>query len=271
VAPVLPWRKAAAETIRDRMQWPLVFAVAVTVLLVASGLRGWLALLAFFLGGLGGGSAVRQLVLATRRNGWRGLVGRTNGGMIVHLGVVIIAVAFAASAAYASRIEVTLKEGESAEVGGHRVTYLGTETRRFAETNPKVGVTSARVQVDGGRVFEPAITQYRFQAQGIGTPSVRTGLVEDVYTTLVEAPSEPGAPATIGVLVHPLTIWLWIGAGLMGVGTVLAAIRAGRPPQASRRQPPPPARRTTPRPRPGGSKRDIDRVPVGARNRKATS
>ena len=272
VAPVLPWRKAAVETIRDRMQWPFAFSVAVTVALVASGLRGWLALLAFFLGGLGGGSAVRQLLLATRRNGWRGLVGRTNGGMVVHLGVVLIAVAFAASAAYASRIEVSLAEGESAEVGGRRVTYLGTETRRFDDANPKAAVTTARLRVDGGRVYEPAITQYRFQAQGIGTPSVRTGLFEDVYTTLVEAPAEAGGPATIGVLVHPLTIWLWTGAGLMGVGTLLAAVRAGRgtQPPVARRPPPPAIRRHPTRVRPGGPKRQLDRIPVGARDRTAT-
>jgi len=273
VAPVLPWRKAAVETLRDRMQWPFTFAVLVTVALVASGLRGWLALLAFFLGGLGGGSAVRQLLLATRRTGWRGLVGRTNGGMVVHLGVVLIAVAFAASAAYASRIEVSLAEGESAEVGGHRVTYLGTETRRFADTNPKAVVITARLRVDGGRVYEPAITQYRFQAQGIGTPSVRTGLFEDVYTTLVEAPAEPGGRATVGVLVHPLTIWLWTGAGLMAVGTLLAAVRAGRTttPKARRPPQPPAARRPPPRPRAGGPKRQLDKVPVGARDRTASA
>jgi len=269
VAPVLPWRKASAETLRDRMQWPLVFSVVVTVVLVASGRRGWLVLLAFFLGGLAGGSAVRQLLLATRRNGWRGLVGRTNGGMIVHLGVVMIAVAYAASAAFAARAEATLRVGESTRVGGHKVTYLGTKTRRFAVGNPKAAVISARLAVDDGQVYEPAITQYRFQAQGIGTPSVRTGLVDDVYTTLVQAPSEPDGPATIGVLIHPLTIWLWIGAGMMGVGTLLAAVRVGRPVQAaSGRGPPlPPARRPGPRARPGGPKRDIDRVRVGAAGR----
>ncbi len=273
VAPVLPWRKASAETLRDRMQWPFTFAVAVTVVLVASGLRGWLALLAFFLGGLAGGSAVRQLVLATRRHGWRGLVGRTNGGMVVHLGVVLIAVAFAASAAYASRAEVSLAEGESARVGGHQITYLGTEGRRFPETNPKAAVTTARLRVDGGQVFKPAITQYRNQTQGIGTPSVRTGLLEDVYTTLVQAPSEPGGKVTVGVLIHPLTIWLWTGAGLMAVGTALAAVRAGRgtPPISGRRPPPPVARRQPPRVRAGGAKRDLDRVPVGARDRTRTA
>ena len=64
---------------------------------VLAGQRGLAPLLAFGLAGFAAGSAGRQLVLATRRQGWRGLVGRANGGMIVHIGVVIIAVAFAAS------------------------------------------------------------------------------------------------------------------------------------------------------------------------------
>jgi cytochrome c-type biogenesis protein CcmF len=187
---------------------------------------------------------------------------------------VLIAVAFAASAAYASRAEVTLKEGESTTVGGHEVTYLGTESRRFGDSNPKFGVTTARLRVDGGRVYEPSITKYRFQAAGVGTPSVRTGLFDDVSTTLVEAPAEPGGAATIGVLVHPLTIWLWIGAGLMGVGTMLAAVRAGRsapPPSGPRPPSSAPRKAVAPRPRPGGAKRDLDRVPVGSRNRTSSA
>ena len=57
---------------------------------------------------------------------------------------------------------------------------------------------------------------------------MRTGLLDDVYTTLVDAPAEAGGAATIGVLVHPLTVWLWIGAGLMGFGTLLAAVPGKR-------------------------------------------
>ena len=53
--------------------------------------------------------------------------------MIVHLGVVLIAVGFAASAAYAHRTEASLEEGQSMRVGGHTVTYLGTSTQRNAD------------------------------------------------------------------------------------------------------------------------------------------
>ena len=100
VAPVLPWRKASTELLRDRLFWPAwcgAGALAVSVIVGADGLA---PLIAFFLGGFAGGAALRQLLLALRRQGWRGLVGRANGGMVVHLGVIIIAVALAASNSY---------------------------------------------------------------------------------------------------------------------------------------------------------------------------
>ena len=102
VAPVLPWRKASAELLRRRLFWPAAVAVAVLVACVAGGVRGLNPLLAFGLGAFAGASALRQLVLATAA-GWRGFVGRANGGMIVHLGVVLVAVAFAASHSFSDR------------------------------------------------------------------------------------------------------------------------------------------------------------------------
>ena len=59
--------------------------------------------------------------------------------------------------------------------------------------------------------------------RAIGTPSVRTGLKEDVYLTLVAAPQKPGDPAVIGIIVQPLISWLWLGGLLMVIGTALAA------------------------------------------------
>src|SRR5205814_3342642 len=87
-------------------------------------------LTAFWLGTFAAGSAVRQLVLSARRQGWRGLMGRANGGMVVHIGVVLIAVAFAASHAYGHSREFRLGPGQSARLSGHQVTYLGSRTVR---------------------------------------------------------------------------------------------------------------------------------------------
>jgi cytochrome c-type biogenesis protein CcmF len=219
VAPVLPWRKASEEVLGRRLLWPAWTATLVVVLCVATGLRGVAPLAAFWLGTFAAGSAARQLVLSARRQGLRGLMGRANGGMVVHIGVVLIAVAFAASHAYGHSHEFRLAPGESARLSGHQVTYLGSTTVREAN---KTSVR-ARVRIDGGKVYAPAVHQFPFATQAIGSPSVKSGLDDDVYLTLVAPPEQPGGSAVIGVIVQPLIIWLWIGGGVMAVGTLLAA------------------------------------------------
>ena len=124
VAPALPWRKASAELLRTRLQMP-AWAGALTLVgcvvarcprpRAAAGVRARRV--------RGGRGALRQLVLAARRQGWRGLVGRANGGMVVHLGVVLDRRRPSPPArCYSHRGEVRLRPGQSARVHGHDVT-----------------------------------------------------------------------------------------------------------------------------------------------------
>src|SRR3954452_5082331 len=191
VAPALPWRKASGELLRKRLQWPAWIAVLTVVACVLLGVRGLAPLVAFGLGAFAAAAAMRQLIISGRRQGWRGLLGRANGGMVVHIGVVIIAVAFAARNSFGHRAEFTLADGQSARLAGHRVTYLGTHTVKHKNRTSLV----ADVRIDGGRIDRPALNQFPFASQAIGTPSVRVGLKEDVYLTLVQAPEAPGGPA----------------------------------------------------------------------------
>ncbi|MBA2751135.1 MAG: heme lyase CcmF/NrfE family subunit [Actinobacteria bacterium] len=220
VAPVLSWRKTSGELIRHRLQWPAGLATAAVVGCVAFGLRGLAPLVAFGLGAFAAGTAGHQLALSCRRHGWRGLLGRANGGMVVHIGLVVIAVAFTASSSYGERGELRLVPGQTATFAGHRLTYLGT--RSVAHPNRRS--VQAEVRVDGGRVFRPSLNQFPFATQAVGTPSVRSSPAEDVYLTLVSAPRQPGDPAVIGVVVQPLIVWLWVGGGVMAAGTFLAAV-----------------------------------------------
>src|SRR5687768_564398 len=163
VAPALPWRRASGELLHRRLLWPAWAATATIVLCVAFGLRGLAPVAAFGFGAFAAAAAIRQLVLS------RTVVGRSNGGMVVHLGVIVIAVAFAAAQSYGHRAEFRLSPGESAMLAGHKVTYLGSESVRHANRT----AVEARVRVDGGRVFRPALNQFPFATQAIGTPSVR--------------------------------------------------------------------------------------------------
>jgi cytochrome c-type biogenesis protein CcmF len=220
IAPVLPWRKASTEVLSQRLFWPALLGAGTLFVVVAFGARGWAAILAFGLGGFAGGAALRQVVLATRRQGWRGLVGRTNGGMIVHLGVVIVAVAIAASGSYVHEVEARYEPGQTRTVGGHEITYL--DTRVVEETNRTA--TKVRVEIDG-KVYEPALSLYPSSLRPIGTPSVKTGVKEDVFVTITRLADDedPDGPVTLRVIIEPLALWLWIGGGVMGFGTVLAA------------------------------------------------
>ena len=224
VAPVLPWRKASGELLRQRLFWPAWVGVAALGFAVVIGNDGWAPLLAFALGGFAAGSAFRQLALATRRQGWRGLVGRANGGMIVHLGVIVVAVALAASGAYTRSQEFVLSRGERAEFAGHSFEFEGL----VVESDAVKASLKALVRIDDGAVYAPARSKYLKQGMDIGTPSVKSGLRHDLYLTL-EGNVRPGdGEARIKVFVKPLVLWLWIGGGLLAVGTVLSAFPGRR-------------------------------------------
>ena len=225
IAPVLPWRKASGELLSKRLFWPgWCGASAMGVALIA-GADGIAPLVAFGLGGFAGGAAGRQLVLAARRQGWRGLVGRANGGMIVHLGVILVAVALVASNSYSRSQHFTLEVGQTVRFAGHDFTYIGAE--QF-DTPARFG-SRAFVQIDGGQAFAPAVATYKGRGQPAGRPSVRTGPFEDLYLTLGEPlPKTPTDPAGVTVAVKPMMIWMWIGGGLMAIGTVLAAFPGRR-------------------------------------------
>ena len=226
VAPVLPWRKASQELLRDRLFWPAWCGVAALGVAVVRGAEGWAPLVAFALAGFAAGAALRQIVLATRRQGWRGLVGRANGGMVVHLGVILVAVALVASNAYTSSTELPLRVGEEVAWNGH--TFELVEV--VAEVDDRADVARANVLLDGSKVYGPAITTYLQMGAVIGTPSVRTGFTHDVYLTIAgNNPPVAGADeVVIEVFRKPLILWMWIGGLLMAVGTVLSAFPGKR-------------------------------------------
>jgi cytochrome c-type biogenesis protein CcmF len=258
VAPVLPWRKASGELLSQRLFWPAWGAVGAMAIAVAVGARGVTPLIAYGLGGFAGGAALRQIVLAARRQGWRGFIGRANGGMVVHLGVIIIAIGLVSSASFIHQQELQLTEGQTGTVAGHEITFRGLTTK----TLPEKTVTQAQLQIDGGKSYAPGISVFAFSGQNIGTPSVRTTLTHDIMLTVLAFPEAPGEPVTVRVVVQPMIIWLWIGGAVMAIGTLFAAF-PGR-----RRNPLAPTSALTPSSEPLDGRR-ATATPVGASARVA--
>lgn len=224
VAPVLPWRKASTETLSQRLLWPAWFGVGVVVACVAVGVRGLVPLVTFGLGAFAAGAAVRQVVLATRRNGWRGFVGRTNGGMVVHLGVVLVAIGLAGSGSFAEQAEARLAPGETRRVHGHDVTFVQlTES----DSDPTRLIRAAEVRV-GGSTLSPRLQRFPNASQELGKPAVRYGIGDTVYLALLEGPRDTDGSVLLRIIVQPLVGWLWAGGAVMVVGTVLSAFPGRR-------------------------------------------
>ena len=218
IAPVLPWRKASGELLSQRLLWPAIFGVGALLVSVVVGATGLAPLLTFALGGFAAGSALRQIALASRRQGWRGFVGRANGGMIVHLGVILMAVALAASNSYTRSQELNLVQGRPASFAGHTFELLDV----YEETTDRSVSVKARVSIDGGKDYAPAITRFTKIGMNVGTPSVRTGLAKDIYLTLEPPVRQDSGEARIKVFIKPLILWLWVGGFMMALGTLLA-------------------------------------------------
>jgi len=234
VAPALPWRATSGEVLRNRLVVPAWLAVATMLLALVLGVGAFTQVLVyglavFALGGIGRQflvgvrarrrvepSAIPSAVAQTVRSN-----PRLYGGLVVHTGVVLIAIALATSGASSTRREVRLARGESATVAGYTVTYLGISEQR---ADQKLTVKArVRIEHDGDDlgVYAPAISIFPGRQAGIGTPSVRNGLLRDIYLTLISSPNERGR-VTLGVAVNPMVIWLWIGGGVVALGTLIA-------------------------------------------------
>ena len=210
---------ASPSLLRHRLLGPAIVTVVALVVCVIAGVRGFSTLMAFAL--LVRSQPARRCDSSGSRSGQRGcrgLTGSSGGGMVVHLGVVLIAVGFAASHSFAQTTQLSLAQGQTAAFDGHTFTYLGTS--EFA-TSTHTGL-QADVRIDGGQVYTPAVSDYPFASEAIGTPSVKSGPFEDVYLTFASTPAKPGGPAGILVIVEPLVSWIWFGGFVMLAGTALA-------------------------------------------------
>ncbi len=246
VAPALPWRKTTVEVMRGRLAVPAALGVA-----HGGGLRprpastGIEPLLAFGLGAFAAASAGRALVLSVRGAyraaracgrlagsgrlaGGAGFVGRANGGMVVHIGVVVVAIGLAAATAFGHR-------GSSSGEGPVRhLRRAHGRVRRHPDGHARRRTSAFEARAAGRRwgVFTPAISQFGSRHPGRGHAGHRLAVGG---TTLPDHRHHPGQrwTWTFGVVEQPLVMWLWIGAALVGVG--FGAVGRSRTPAPSHR------------------------------------
>jgi cytochrome c-type biogenesis protein CcmF len=240
VGPQLPWHGASRGTLERQFTFPVAAAAAGAVGSVLAGASGIGPVLTYALAAFVIATVIQEfargvrarrtlheepaLVALTslfRRNG------RRYGGYVVHLGIVLVAVAVATSQAGALDAEKTLATGETLSAGSYA---LRLEAVRTVVEPQRTSVVADLVVSGNGasQALHPALVQYPNSQAAVGSPGIGAGLRDDLYTILASYDPRSPSSVTIRVRVIPLVSWLWVGGLVVGIGAVIAGLPVPR-------------------------------------------
>lgn len=145
---------------------------------------------------------------------------RRYGGYVVHLGVILIAVAVTGSQFYQLQSNTTLRPGEITRIGRYDLMLERVQEGAFPGYR-QVWADLAVLQ-DGRAIgtIEPA-RQYHvnFELE----PNTKVALVstprDDLYVVL--SGWQADGSASFFIFVNPLVVWLWIGGVVLLLGSVV--------------------------------------------------
>jgi cytochrome c-type biogenesis protein CcmF len=236
VGPLLAWRKTTLVNLRDQFLFPVALGLTVAVAIVAAGVRVWTSGICFALSGFvigtisqefWRGAGVRQLATGTDRfTALVGLVGRNRrryGGYIVHVGIVLVFLGFAGEG-FDQTEKATVTPGQFVQVRDFTIRYDSITRHEDAQKE----MVSAQVTLlkDGRELttMYPAKWYFRKHEDNPTTEvAIRRGFAEDVYVVLAGYDLATQT-ADIDIEVNPLVNWVWLGFGVMAVGTGIAML-----------------------------------------------
>jgi cytochrome c-type biogenesis protein CcmF len=241
VGPLIAWRKASWDNLRRNFLWPAVASLLVGLFLFIWTVRDFLPLLGFTLLAfvvftilfdtalavrarhrIAGEGVFSALVTLSRRNQ------RRYGGLVVHLGIVLIFLGIAGSMSYSLEREATLRVGEGLSVGRYHVQFEGL---RGSQQPTHFRVEGAFKVFNKGHavgVLSPALKFFPTQKSPVGRAVYRSTFREDLYIILSGFSEVEQNQATLKVLVRPLLAWMWLGGFIVVLGTIVAVLPVRR-------------------------------------------
>jgi cytochrome c-type biogenesis protein CcmF len=223
-APLLPWRSTNRSRAVRRLRIPACAAALVMIATAIGGVHQATAVAGFGLATLvfvaNGQEIVKGLAIGLH-SVFRGR--RRYAGLVVHVGLALVAAGITASSNLGQQTEVTLKTGESTVFAGRVLRYEGLQTdqqpQRIVLTAP-VSVTNSHGDARG--TLGPRMSLYPAASEPIGSPAIDRGVVWDLYASVI-ALQDDGGSATFRFYRNPGVNWLWLGGLVMALGGVAAA------------------------------------------------
>ncbi len=243
IVPLLGWGKSSSRMLRRNLLYSFLGVFLIVIVILMSGIGNWYAVAALVCG-FPLATIFREWFKGTRvyhrtsqENYLHSFTSLTwgnkprYGGFVAHIGIILIALGVIGSSMYGVDKFATLDLGQSMEIKGYTLTNNGLSYDDETETDIYSG------QPDGKEVVAAEITIYRdeqylktvfptrnhlvsqntYQADSV----IQTTIIDDLIVRLSGYDLE-AASASLNVMVNPLVIWIWIGAGILLVGGTIA-------------------------------------------------
>ena len=248
VGPALPWGRATKEQLKKALLPPIVTAVVFAVLGYVLGIRSPWTVVTMFFGGYTAHVTMKEMFLPMMQRLRRGDSAGTAfvegqlrrgrrrfGSYIVHAAVVVVIIAIAVSSSMRQELELSFAKGQTQNVSGYEVTFLGVETEQEPHRFATLGRFSVKRDGEELAVLTPRMNQYQTMREPIGSPDVYSTAAGDFYISLsnVDVASQT---ASITIFLAPMIVWIWISVILMGIGGLVSLIPARQRALAARRE-----------------------------------
>jgi cytochrome c-type biogenesis protein CcmF len=235
ICPLAAWSGMAINKHKNRLLFLFSVSLLIPLLSWLLGVRNAYALIALWLSGMAGLVILWEFVQSVRKELtqkhrffkalWIPIrkSHRRYGGLIVHLGIVLMSLGIIGLEGLQKETQVTLSVGEETSLSGYQFTFEGLETYAFDDERL---ITEAKLDVSRKgqvlSVLNPQRQIYLNMNQAYSQPGLKSNLAVDLYAILVDWNGE--SEATFTLFVTPLANWLWIGTGVLTFGTVVAAL-----------------------------------------------
>ena len=242
IGPLIAWRRASLPNLRRQFAVPTTAGVFTLLILLVAGMRDVGALIAIAIAGFVTATVIQEFARGARaRHRQYGdpiplavlhLIGRNRrryGGYIVHVGIMLLFVAFAGMA-FKTETEATLRPGESVTLKspyGYTYTFTHLGVSQYNALNREVTAALVAVQRDG-RPIGRLRTEKRQHVDALGRPtfepSTEVGIMsnarEDLYAVLAGLVNGT-EQAVFRFTINPLVWWVWVGGGVLVVGGLI--------------------------------------------------